>query len=100
MGVCPRNMSSYEYIDKITLLHQVDIPRYFMRKMHGQTTLKSTLYIYFATNYSNKQTHIKRLRSIPNTEQSYMFQRRGVQSTKVASTNTIITVLHESNVQI
>ena len=39
MGVCTRNMSSWEYINKITLLHQVDISNYFMRKMHGQTTL-------------------------------------------------------------
>jgi len=28
------------YINKITLLHQVVISHYFMRKMHGQTTLK------------------------------------------------------------
>ena len=40
MGVCTRNMSSYEYINKITLLHQVGISNYFMRKMHGQTTFK------------------------------------------------------------
>jgi hypothetical protein len=40
MGVCTRNMSSYEYIHKITLLHQVGISHYFMRKMHGQTTPK------------------------------------------------------------
>ena len=40
MGVCTRNMSSYEYINQITLLHQVGISDYFMRKMHGQTTLK------------------------------------------------------------
>jgi len=39
MGVCTRNMSSYEYINKISLLHQVGISNYFMRKMHGQTTL-------------------------------------------------------------
>jgi len=32
-------MSSEEYIHKITLLHQVGIS-HFMRKMHGQTTLK------------------------------------------------------------
>jgi len=30
MGVCARNMSSYEYINKITLLHQVGITHYFM----------------------------------------------------------------------
>ena len=29
MGVCTRNMSSLEYINKITLLHQVDISNYF-----------------------------------------------------------------------
>jgi hypothetical protein len=29
-----------EYINKITLLHQVGIPNYFMRKKHVQTTLK------------------------------------------------------------
>ena len=40
MGVCTRNMSSKECINKITLLHQVGISDYFMRKMHGQTTLK------------------------------------------------------------
>ena len=40
MSICARNMSSEEYINKITLLHQVDISLYFMRKMHGQTTLK------------------------------------------------------------
>jgi len=30
MGVCSRNMSSYEYINKITLLHQVGISLYFI----------------------------------------------------------------------
>jgi len=40
MGVCTLNMSSYKYINKITLLHQVGISHYFMRKMHGLTTLK------------------------------------------------------------
>ena len=40
MGVCTRNMSSWEYINKITLLHHVGISNYFMRKMHGETTLK------------------------------------------------------------
>ena len=30
MGVCIRNMSSQEYINKITLLHQVGIPHYFL----------------------------------------------------------------------
>ena len=40
MGVCTRNMSSWEYINKITLLHQVGSSNYFMRKIHGQTTLK------------------------------------------------------------
>jgi hypothetical protein len=40
MGVCTRNISSSEYINRITLLHQVGISNYyFMRKMHGQTTL-------------------------------------------------------------
>ena len=29
-----------EFITKITLLNQVGIPRYFMRKLQGQTTLK------------------------------------------------------------
>ena len=38
MGVYTRNMSSYEYINKITLLHEVGISLYFMRKMHVQTT--------------------------------------------------------------
>jgi len=33
-------MSSEEYINKITLLHQVGISNYLMRKTHGQTTLK------------------------------------------------------------
>ena len=39
MGVCTRNISSEEYTNKITLLHQIGISYYFMRKMHGQTTL-------------------------------------------------------------
>ena len=30
MGVCTRNMSSKEYINKITLLHQVGISSYFI----------------------------------------------------------------------
>jgi len=29
-----------EYINKIILLHQVGIPHHFMKKMHGQKTLK------------------------------------------------------------
>jgi len=29
-----------QYINKTTLLHQVGISHYFVRKMHGQTTLK------------------------------------------------------------
>ena len=29
-----------QHINKFTLLHQVGISNYFMRKMHGQTTLK------------------------------------------------------------
>ena len=40
MGVCARIMSSYEYINKIILLHQFGISHYFKRKMHGQRTLK------------------------------------------------------------
>ena len=50
VGVITRNMSSIEYINKITLLHQVGISIYFiisiyfMRKMHRQTTLKFTKY--------------------------------------------------------
>jgi hypothetical protein len=40
MGVCTRNMSSKEYINKITFLHQVGISNYFMRKMYGQRALK------------------------------------------------------------
>jgi len=39
MGMCTRNMSSQEHINKITQLHQVGISLYIMRKMHGQTTL-------------------------------------------------------------
>ena len=38
-GCMRSNMYSYEYFNKITLLHQVVISHYFMRKMHGQTTL-------------------------------------------------------------
>ena len=38
MGVCTRNMSSWEYINEINLLHQAGISNYIMRKMHGQTT--------------------------------------------------------------
>jgi len=51
MGVRTRNMSSYEYINKVTLLHQVGISSYFMRKMHGQTTLKFkiVLVLYYNT---------------------------------------------------
>jgi len=30
MGVYTRNMSSLEYVNKITLLHQVGIPHYFL----------------------------------------------------------------------
>ena len=30
MGVCARNMLSWEYIHKITLLHQIGISYYFM----------------------------------------------------------------------
>jgi hypothetical protein len=33
-------MDDEEYINKITLLYQVGISNYFMRKIHGQTTLK------------------------------------------------------------
>jgi len=39
MDVCTQNVSSLEYMNKITLLHQVGISHYFMMKMHGQTTL-------------------------------------------------------------
>ena len=49
MGVCTRNVSSWEYINKITLLHQVGIPHYFTRKMHCQTTLKFS-YIYYSSS--------------------------------------------------
>ena len=34
------HMAPSKYINKITLLHQVGIPNYFMRKMNGQRTLK------------------------------------------------------------
>jgi len=34
MGVCTRNMSSYEYTNKITLLHLVGISSYFMKISH------------------------------------------------------------------
>jgi len=44
MGVCTRNMSSKEYINTVTLLHQFGISSSFMRKMHGQTTLKLLYY--------------------------------------------------------
>ena len=44
-----RNMLSEEYINKITLLHQVGIPYYFMRKMHGQTILKYTNRVWTET---------------------------------------------------
>jgi len=40
MGVSTRNMSSKEYINKITYFHQVGISHYFMKKMHVQATLK------------------------------------------------------------
>ena len=45
MGVCTRNMSSQEYVNKINLLHQGGITSYFMKKMHGQTTLKSLQHV-------------------------------------------------------
>jgi len=45
MDVCTRNMPSSDYINKITLLHQVGISNYFMEKMHGQTTLKTQNYV-------------------------------------------------------
>jgi len=35
------SQNHHPYINKITLLHQVGISLYFMRKMHGQTTVKS-----------------------------------------------------------
>ena len=50
MGVCTRNMSSYEYVNKITLLHQAGISDYFMRKMHGQATLKKLHNLGSVTN--------------------------------------------------
>ena len=37
-------------MNKITLLHQFGIPNYFMKKMHGQTTLKKyTRTVYHET---------------------------------------------------
>jgi hypothetical protein len=35
MGVCTRNMSSYEYINKITLLHQAGVPHYLINTAVG-----------------------------------------------------------------
>jgi len=40
MDVCTRNMSSQEYINKITLLHQVDIPHYLMNYGIGTNVWK------------------------------------------------------------
>jgi hypothetical protein len=54
MGVCTRNMSSYEHINKTTLLHQVGISNYFMRKMHGQTTLKKPCLWWFSLPFPQK----------------------------------------------
>ena len=36
MGVCTRNMSSEEYINKITLLHQVGVSNYFVSQYYKQ----------------------------------------------------------------
>ena len=33
MGVCTPNMSSQEFINKITYLHQVGIPHYFIKQL-------------------------------------------------------------------
>jgi len=37
----PAGVYSTRNINKLTLLHQVGISNYFMRKMHGKTTLNS-----------------------------------------------------------
>jgi len=41
MGVCTRNMSSLEYINKITLLHQVVTPHYFIANINVKKQLVS-----------------------------------------------------------
>ena len=50
MGVCTRNMSSYEYINKITYLHQVGISLYFIKNKFENT------YIVFRSVNANVYT--------------------------------------------
>jgi len=51
VGVYTRNMLSYKYINKITLLHQVGISNYFTRMMYGQTTLKLSVLTFSRSHY-------------------------------------------------
>ena len=59
------------YINKITLLHQVGISNYFMRKMHGQTTLKD----FNLSKYEIllKKANIKYLSCTTHTNISFLF---------------------------
>ena len=59
MGVCTRNMLSQEHINNITLLHPVGISHYFMRKMHGQTTLKSEHVFIADADYSQHSFRVR-----------------------------------------
>ena len=68
MGVCTRNMSSYEYTNKITLLHQVGISIYFTQKECSVRILrikqsKNCLTLSFKTS---KTTHQMKQRHIPD----------------------------------
>ena len=46
MGVCARNMSSSVYINKITLLHQVGIPHYFIVGRVEEDIAQCSLSVY------------------------------------------------------
>ena len=47
LATCPANLiRAKNTLINITLFHQVGISRYFMRKMHGQTTLKFLEYFW------------------------------------------------------
>jgi len=47
MGVCTGNMSSWEYINKITLLHQIGVSLYFMIWIQVKGFIRCTA-MYFA----------------------------------------------------
>ena len=55
MGVCIRNMSSKEYINKINSLHQVGIPHYFTK---GSIGIKITVFWDVVPHSSVNRCHI------------------------------------------